>query len=127
MRILTTWIVSFGLAFGSVGSLGDVPMTKWGKPSLQGNWDFRTVTPFQRPAAFADKEFLTSEEVDEFEAAVIAGREARAAADFDGEFDQQDLDVGYNQFYLDQGTRMTTTILVLSMRFTTYKLLTQQP
>ena len=59
MRILTTWIVSFGLAFGSVGSLGDVPMTKWGKPSLQGNWDFRTVTPFQRPAAFADKEFLT--------------------------------------------------------------------
>ena len=58
----------------------------------------------------ADKEFLTSEEVDEFEAAVIAGREARAAADFDGEFDQQDLDVGYNQFYLDQGTRMTTTM-----------------
>ena len=65
MRILTTWIVSFGLTLGSVGSLGDVPMTKWGKPSLQGNWDFRTVTPFQRPAAFADKEFLTSEEVDE--------------------------------------------------------------
>ena len=110
MRILTTWIVSFGLTLGSVGSLGDVPMTKWGKPSLQGNWDFRTVTPFQRPAAFADKEFLTPEEVDEFEAAVISGREARAAADFDGEFDQQDLDVGYNQFYLDQGTRMTTTM-----------------
>ena len=65
MRILTTWIVSFGLTLGSVGSLGDVPMTKWGKPSLQGNWDFRTVTPFQRPAAFADKEFLTPEEVDE--------------------------------------------------------------
>ena len=88
----------------------DVPMKAWGKPSLQGNWDFRTVTPFQRPAAFADKEFLTPEEVEDYEAAVRAGREARASAEFDGEYDQQDLDVGYNQFYLDQGTTMTTTM-----------------
>ena len=95
-----------------VCSLGqaDVPMKAWGKPSLQGNWDFRTVTPFQRPAAFADKEFLTPEEVEDDEAAVRAGREARASAEFDGEYDQQDLDVGYNQFYLDQGTTMTTTM-----------------
>ena len=68
------------------------------------------MTPFQRPASFSEKEFLTPEEVEEFEAAVIAGRQARASADFDGEYDQQDLDVGYNQFYLDQGTRMTTTM-----------------
>ena len=88
----------------------DVPMKAWGKPSLQGNWDFRTVTPFQRPAAFADKEFLTLEEVEDYEAAVRAGRETRAKAEFDGEYDQQDLDVGYNQFYLDQGTTMTTTM-----------------
>ncbi|MEE3299897.1 MAG: hypothetical protein VX197_01545 [Pseudomonadota bacterium] len=95
-------VCSFGQA--------DVPMKAWGKPSLQGNWDFRTVTPFQRPAAFADKEFLTPEEVEDYEAAVRAGREARASAEFDGEYDQQDLDVGYNQFYLDQGTTMTTTM-----------------
>ena len=68
------------------------------------------MTPFQRPAAFADKEFLTPEEVEDYEAAVRAGREARASAEFDGEYDQQDLDVGYNQFYLDQGTTMTTTM-----------------
>jgi len=91
-------------------SLADVPMKAWGKPSLQGNWDFRTVTPFQRPAAFADKEFLTADEVEDYEAAVRAGREARATAEFDGEFDQSDLDVGYNTFYLDQGTTMTTTM-----------------
>ena len=95
-------VCSFGQA--------DVPMKAWGKPSLQGNWDFRTVTPFQRPAAFADKEFLPPEEVEDYEAAVRAGREARASAEFDGEYDQQDLDVGYNQFYLDQGTTMTTTM-----------------
>lgn len=110
MKIFTSLSVSLFLGLVSLGCSGDVPMTKWGKPSLQGNWDFRTVTPFQRPAPFSEKEFLTPEEVEEFEAAVIAGRQARASADFDGEYDQQDLDVGYNQFYLDQGTRMTTTM-----------------
>ncbi|MDA1372888.1 MAG: hypothetical protein O2971_19335 [Proteobacteria bacterium] len=91
-------------------SWADVPMKAWGKPSLQGNWDFRTVTPFSRPPAFADKEFLTQDEVAEYEAAVRAGREARAAVEFDGDYDQGDLDVGYNAFYLDQGTTMTTTM-----------------
>ena len=110
MKRSTLLLLSLVFASAVTPSLGDVPMTKWGKPSLQGNWDFRTVTPFQRPASFIDKEFLTMEEVEEFEAAVVAGREARAAIDFDGEYDQQDLDVGYNQFYLDQGTRMTTTM-----------------
>ncbi len=93
-----------------VPALADVPMKPWGKPSLQGNWDFRTITPFQRPAAFADQEFLTEDEVEEYEAAVMAAREARANAEFDGEYDQSDLDVGYNQFYLDQGSTMTSTM-----------------
>ena len=110
MKRLTSLLISF-LIFGCAGnSMAQVPLTKWGKPSLQGNWDFRTVTPFQRPAAFADQEFLTAEEVEEFEAAVVAGREASAIVEFAGEYDQQDLDVGYNQFYLDQGTSMTTTM-----------------
>jgi hypothetical protein len=85
-------------------------MKSWGKPSLQGNWDYRTVTPFQRPAAFADQEFLTPEEVDEFETAVRNGRAARDAREFDGQASQSDVDVGYNSFYLDQGTTMTSTM-----------------
>ena len=48
--------------------------------------------------------------MEEYEAAVLAAREARATAEFDGDHDQSDLDVGYNQFYLDQGTTMTTTM-----------------
>lgn len=95
---------------GSTVGLADVPMTAWGKPSLQGNWDFRTVTPFQRPASFADKEFLTVEEVEEFETAVRNGRAARDAAEFSGEVSQGDVDVGYNSFFLDQGTTMSTTM-----------------
>ena len=64
MKFLSLIVGSLSVLAASV-SVADVPMTKWGKPSLQGTWDFRTVTPFQRPASFADKEFLTPDEVAE--------------------------------------------------------------
>ena len=74
MKKSASLIVSMALLIVCSLVQADVPMKAWGKPSLQGNWDFRTVTPFQRPAAFADKEFLTLEEVEDYEAAVRAGR-----------------------------------------------------
>ena len=36
--------------------------TPWGDPDLQGMWDFRAVTPLERPEELADKEFLTDED-----------------------------------------------------------------
>ena len=38
------------------------PRTADGKPNLQGFWTSQTYTPFERPARFADREFLTEEE-----------------------------------------------------------------
>ena len=38
------------------------PRTAWGEPDLQGIWDFRTLTPLQRPRGLAGKEFFTEEE-----------------------------------------------------------------
>ncbi len=43
------------------------PRTPWGASELQGVWDFRTVTPFERPKEFAGKELLTAEEAADFE------------------------------------------------------------
>ena len=43
------------------------PRTTWGQPDLQGVWDFRSITPMQRPEDLADKEFLTEEEAAELE------------------------------------------------------------
>jgi hypothetical protein len=85
----------------------EIPRTDWGTPDLQGNWDFRSITPFERPEYFKDKEFLTAEEVAGFEKAVIDGRASRVGAEYEG---QGDVDVGYNQFYLDQGEKMTGTM-----------------
>ena len=39
-----------------------------GRPDLQGVWDFRTITPLQRPAPLGDREVLTDEEAAAFEA-----------------------------------------------------------
>ena len=39
-----------------------VARTPWGDPDLQGTWDFTTITPLERPAALAGKEFLTDAE-----------------------------------------------------------------
>ena len=36
--------------------------TAWGDPDLRGIWDFRSLTPFQRPAEFGDKREFSDEE-----------------------------------------------------------------
>ena len=42
--------------------------TAWGDPDLQGVWDFRTITPMERPRELAGKQVLTREEAASYEA-----------------------------------------------------------
>jgi len=68
---------------------------------LSGIWTNPTITPFERPAALADKEFLTEREVKELESRAADNRVDRAP---------QAGDVGtYNQFWFDSGTRAVKT------------------
>ena len=76
----------------------ELPRLGDGRPDLQGVWDFRTVTPLERPARFGERETLTEEEA----AAVEAG-----AAAFQQFIDRPPPEgsVGaYNAFWLDFGT-----------------------
>jgi len=79
---------------------GTVPRTAWGQPDLQGVWDFRTITPLQRPSNLADKEFLTVEEAAEFEQQQA---EQRNADRRDGGA-QADVARAYNDFWWDYGS-----------------------
>src|SRR5579863_1063267 len=72
-----------------------------GTRDLQGIWTNPTITPFERPAEFAGKEFLTEKEVKELES---------RAADSKVDRPPQSGDVGnYNQFWFDSGTNVVKT------------------
>jgi hypothetical protein len=40
-----------------------VPLTQWGKPDLQGVWNFSSNIPMQRPEQFGERQFLTGDEI----------------------------------------------------------------
>ena len=59
------------LAAGQSGAEAPSLRTAWGDPALSGIWDFRSITPLQRPAEHADREFLTAEEAANLEQATV--------------------------------------------------------
>ncbi len=61
----------------SDGDTAAVPRTPWGTPDLQGIWDFRTITPLERPRNLADQEVWSEEEAAEYERQVLLSRERR--------------------------------------------------
>jgi hypothetical protein len=108
---LASWVTAPAGAQNS-----NVPRTAWGKPDLTGIWDFRTITPLERPANQADKEFLTAEEAAKAEQEVVERNRQiderpaeRAAAG--GNVDRRaDGSPGfYNNFWLDGGTKPVGT------------------
>jgi hypothetical protein len=93
-----------------------VPRTAWGTPDLSGVWDFRTLTPLERPTSQANKEFLTEEEAAKIEQDTIERNRAlderpaeRTTAG--GNVDRRaDGSPGfYNNFWLDGGTKPVAT------------------
>src|SRR5260370_20131992 len=72
------------------------PRTPDGHPDLQGTWDFRTLTPLERPSDFAGKQVLTDQE-----AATLERRAAQNRVDRPPRAGDPGT---YNQFWFDFGT-----------------------
>ena len=89
------------------------PKTPWGDPDLQGTYTNKTITPLERPESLGDKEFLTNEEVasqeqarlDRNEELLLAPPRRTSAGGNVG---------GYNDFWLDGGTRPTGRTSLIS-------------
>ena len=84
------------------------PQTAWGKPDLQGVWDFRTITPLERPDDFGDQAFLTAEESAELEQEAV---DRNNRLDLPSDVRAEPLPAGgevgaYNNFWMDRGTRV---------------------
>ena len=86
-------------------------------PDLRGVWDFRTVTPLERPAELAEQEFLTEEEVAAYEVQRVQERNADLNREttvtnrrvVNGTTETADLRLAYNDFWWDRGTRVVGT------------------
>ncbi len=109
-RLVLLFAVAGALALPVAAMAQDqeAPRTAWGAPDLQGVWDFRTITPLQRPEDLGDKAFLTEEEAAERENAAVArdielweadARRTEAGGSVGG----------YNNFWMDRGTRVIGT------------------
>jgi hypothetical protein len=81
------------------------PRTIDGQPDLQGVWDFRTITPLERPASLGDKQVLTDEEAARFEAEENR-RQNRDLIDPEkgGAVYPPGGVVPYNEFWYDRGS-----------------------
>jgi hypothetical protein len=79
------------------------PRTPDGRPDLQGVWDYRTATPLERPPEFAAKEFLTDEEIAEYERRAAARPDGRPPDD-----GRSDPSV-HPPWWLDYGHRVVGT------------------
>ena len=109
-------VVSLGA--GPAVAQTDVPRTGWGQPNLQGVWDFRSLTPMQRPRELGEQEVFTSEEAAAFSEDAIRRRSRDSdTSDRAARVAQGDI-IPYNDFWFDEGTSVTTdrTSLIVDPR-----------
>ncbi len=79
------------------------PRNAQGHPDLQGIWDFRSLTPLERPRALADKAVFSEDEEQAFREKTIAANDVDSNREAMGDFD---VEGAYNSFWMDFGTAM---------------------
>jgi len=77
-------------------------------PNFQGNWDFRTLTPLERPVELGNKAVFTAEEAEAFRQKAVSTNDTdNVSKDAPAELD---VELSYNSFWMDFGTSMNDNL-----------------
>jgi hypothetical protein len=105
---IALWVLFGMAAFGQKSYTP--PRTSYGQPDLQGVWDFRTITPLERPKELGTKAFFSDEEAAKYEKEENQ-RQNRDLIDPEqgGLFYPPGGVVPYNEFWYDRGSKVAGT------------------
>ena len=111
---VATLTVALGAALVTTPAIADAQTaaggpelrTAWGAPDIGGIWDFRTLTPLERPEVLGDKAVLSPEEAAAFRTQI---RESLNADRRDGGA-ARDVERAYNDFWWDWGDNLTADL-----------------
>ena len=107
--LAAVFTVIVGVALSAIPAAAQTaPRTPWGQPDLQGIWDFRTITPIERPEELGDQEFLTEEEAANLQQEAV-DRDIRLWEQAARRTEAGDNVGGYNNFWMDRGTTTIET------------------
>jgi len=78
-------------------------LTPWGDPNLEGLWDFRTLTPFERPAEFTDQAVMSAAQAEQLRATKVI------QLNTDNRTDNSaiDIEASYNNAWYDWGDALS--------------------
>src|SRR5437762_238760 len=105
-RILILLFCSVALTASAAGQTGPAGLRPASAPDIQGIWNFATITPLERPAELAGKEFFTEQEAAQYEKQVLE----RTNMDRRDGGAQADIERAYNDFWWDRGTKIVKTL-----------------
>src|SRR5262245_4160093 len=74
-------VVSLAAPVALVGQTKKLSRTADGHPDLQGIWDYRSATPLERPKQFTGREFMTADEVADYEQRALEREDGRPPDD----------------------------------------------
>src|SRR5690242_6602824 len=83
-----------------------IPRTADGHPNLEGFWTNITLTPLERPADLAGKEFFTAKEAADYARNLVERRNR----DQRNRGTVGDVQNAYNDFWWDSGTKVVKTL-----------------
>ena len=116
LAVLCAAAAVVALAPALAAGQSEVPRTPWGAPDIGGVWDFRSITPMERPEDLADQEFLSEEEAARLEQETLARNQELLERPASRTTVTESVDSGengapgfYNNFWLDRGTTTVGT------------------